>query len=202
MLDQQPVVPLASSTIVLHPDEDPTPVKTLSIEGKLEVAPDESLLGRLATFGLPIAAVPQLNRAPAVFAFGDCAFKITVIERVILNFYRQPLVARIKRWPLGYSPRLENTVQFETKVVVQSGSVMLLNHKAWTFRNADLAPAARLRGFREITLCLIFRELALTRHECQQAILSQSSEVNALRPRWIRAFGKPCLLRSEASRHK
>ena len=135
-------------------------METLSVECKFEIAADETLLRRLAAFGLPIAAVPQLNRAPAVFAFGDCAFKITVIERVILNFHRQPLVVWIKRWASRYGPRLEHAIQFKTKVVVQSGSVMLLNHKAWTFRNADLAPAARLCGFREITFCLIFGELA------------------------------------------
>jgi hypothetical protein len=58
MLDQQPVVSLASSTIVLHPDEHPTPVETLSIEDKLEIAADETLLRRLAAFELPIATVP------------------------------------------------------------------------------------------------------------------------------------------------
>jgi hypothetical protein len=66
MLDQEPVVALASSTILFHPDEDPTPVKTLSIEGKLEIAADESLLRRLATFGLPIAAVPYLSLASRI----------------------------------------------------------------------------------------------------------------------------------------
>src|SRR3981189_3644441 len=116
MLDQQPVVALAPSTIVLHPNEDPTPMETLSVECKFEIAADETLLRRLAAFGLPIAAVPQLNRAPAVFAFGDCVFKITVIERVILNFHRQPLVVWIKRWASRYGPRLEHAIQFKTKV--------------------------------------------------------------------------------------
>ena len=60
---------------------------------ELQVALLEAALG---VIGFPSAAIPQHDGAPAILAFGNGAFEITVIERVILDLDRQPLVVRIE----------------------------------------------------------------------------------------------------------
>ena len=47
----------------------------------------------------PVAAVPQLHRAAAILAFRNGPFEVAVIERMVLDLDRQPLVVRIERRP-------------------------------------------------------------------------------------------------------
>ncbi len=179
-------------------------METFSIERELEVAAGEPLLGRLAAFGLPIAAVPQLDRAATIFALGNCAFKVAIIERMILDFHRQPLVVGIERWSLGYGPRLEHAVQFQTKVVMQPGRVVLLDHESPMFGRADLVFTARLCGLGEIPFRLILGEVALTGHELPHGQETNSREL--VTPTLERGFwssdsdnGRDCLRRQRST---
>jgi hypothetical protein len=36
---------------------------------------------------------------------GDCSLEVPIIERVILDLDREPLVMGVERWPAGHSPR-------------------------------------------------------------------------------------------------
>ena len=89
---------------MLHPDQNPASVQSLSLHRELEVAIGERLFRRLIAFRLPIAAIPELYRSAAIFTLGDRPLKITVVERVVLDLDSQPFVRRIERWSSGDRP--------------------------------------------------------------------------------------------------
>src|SRR5258705_1873984 len=134
MLDEQPVGAFAPRSIMAHPHQHPAPPESFSMERKFELAAGERLLGRRIAFGLPIAAIPQLNGAAAIFSLWNRSFEVAIVERVILDFHREPLVAGIERRFLGHGPGLEYGIELEPKVVVQPGSVMFLNDKPKALR--------------------------------------------------------------------
>ena len=86
-----------------------------------------------SSFGRPEAAVPQHDRAAAVLALGDRAFEVAVVERVVLDLDRQPLVGGVERRALGHRPGLEHAVVLEAEIVVQAGGGMLLDDEARVF---------------------------------------------------------------------
>jgi hypothetical protein len=49
---------------------------------------------------------------------------------MIFDFDREPLFGRIKRWAARHRPRLKDTVEFQSEVIVQTRSVVLLDHKS------------------------------------------------------------------------
>ena len=57
-----------------------------------------ALFGGLRSLGLPIAAVPQHDRSAAILTLGDRPLEVAIIERMVLDLDRQPLVRRIERW--------------------------------------------------------------------------------------------------------
>ena len=99
VLDQQPVGALAAVAIVLHPHQHPAAMQPLALEDEFEVALGERFLGRAPPFGLPVAAVPELDRAAAILALGDGAFEIAIVERMVFDLDRQALVVGIERGP-------------------------------------------------------------------------------------------------------
>ena len=92
VLDQEPVGALAAVAVAPHPHQNPAALQLVAVQGELQVALLEAALG---VIGFPGAAIPQHDGAAAILAFGNGAFEITVIERVILDLDRQPLVVRI-----------------------------------------------------------------------------------------------------------
>ena len=130
MLDQQPVRPLATLTVVADPHQHEAALQPLSFKGKLEVALGESLLGRPVAFRLPVAAVPEHDRAAAILAFGNRAFEVTIVQRVVFHLHGQALVLGIERRSLGHSPGLEDAVEFEAQVIMEPRGVMFLDDKA------------------------------------------------------------------------
>ena len=103
----------------------------------------------------PEAAVPQHDRAAAIFALRDRAFEVAIVEGMILDLDGQALVARVAGRPLGDGPGLEDTLVLEAKVVVQLARRMLLDHKAWIFCRCDGCLALRLRRLHKIALGVI-----------------------------------------------
>lgn len=53
---------------------------------------------------------------------------------MVLYFYREALIAGIERGALRHSPGLEDPVEFEAQVVMQTCGVMLLNDEAQPIR--------------------------------------------------------------------
>ena len=146
-------------------------MQLVAMQGEFQVALLEAALGII---GFPEAAIPQLHGAAAILVVRDGAFEIAVIQRVILDLDRQPLVVGIERRPPGHRPGLEDAVELQPQIVMQPGRVVLLDHEPPLFGGRDLDVAGGLRGLAEIAL-LPVRAQALQRH-------GQTSEIKR-RPR-------------------
>src|SRR6202011_4603490 len=109
---------------------------------------------------IPIAAVPELHRATAILVLRNRAFEIAVVERMVLDLDREPLVMRVERRSSRDGPGFENTVEFEPQIVVQPRRVMLLDDEAALLGRGDLDVAGGLRGLFEISLLAIGGELS------------------------------------------
>ena len=96
VLDQQPVCALAAFTIVGHADQDESAMQTLALEGKLEIALRQRLLWGPRSVRLPIAAVPQHDRAAAILTLGNRPFEVAIIERMIFDLDRKALVMGVE----------------------------------------------------------------------------------------------------------
>ncbi len=160
VLDQQPVHPLAGPA--LHADQHPAAMQVLAVQGELQVAGCQALLGRHA-LRRPGAAVPELDGAAAILAFRDGALEVAVVQRVVLHLDRQPLVMRVQRRAARDRPGLEHAVEFQPQVVVQPGRVVLLDDEAQLVGGGGRRRAARLGRPGEVALGLIDRKLACHR---------------------------------------
>ena len=189
VLDQEPVGALAAAAVVAHAHQHPTAVQLFAIKRELQVALLEAGLGSV---GFPVAAVPELHRAAAILVPGNGAFEIAVIERMVFDFHREPLVVRIERGPAGDRPGLEHAVEFEPEIVVQPGRGMLLDHEATPLRGRDFRLARRLRGLLEVPLLSINGEVS-QRHDQipRQYSVSFRTTAAAQQPKHLRAIGVP-----------
>ena len=104
---------------------------------------------------LPGPLVPKHHGAPAIFSLRNDAFEAPVFERMIFDLHRQPFLGRVEVRPLGNGPAFQHTIQFQTKVVVQMRSCVLLNDELEPVM-AHRLPSSRLAGFREISFLTIF----------------------------------------------
>jgi hypothetical protein len=156
MLDQKPIGAFAAVSVPLHADENPASVQTLSLQHELEVAASKRFLWRLVAFGLPISAVPELNRPAAIFAVGDRSLEVPIIERVILDLDREPLIVGIERRAARHSPRFKDTIELKSKIVMQLRCRMLLDDEPPPIGCGDLRLATWLCSLAEIPLRAVF----------------------------------------------
>ncbi|MGY3587190.1 hypothetical protein ACVIF9_005867 [Bradyrhizobium sp. USDA 4350] len=115
MLDQQPVGALAAEAVVLHPHQHPAAVQLVTVQRELQVALLEAALGIV---GFPGAAIPELHRAAAILVFRNGAFEVAIVERMILDLDRQPLVMRVERGPARHRPGLEDAVKLQPEIIM------------------------------------------------------------------------------------
>src|SRR5207249_4978740 len=108
--------------------------------------------------GIPIAAVPELHSAAAILVFRNGAFEIAVVERMVLDLDREPLVVWIERGAARHRPGLEDAVEFEAQIVMQTRCRVLLDDETPLARRRHLDVTGGLRGFAEITLLAIDEE--------------------------------------------
>src|SRR5262245_39929261 len=110
VLDEQPVLARAVGAVVAHAHQHPSPVQPLALELEPEATAAEHFLCGPRTLWLPVASVPELHGATTVFAFGDRALEIAIVERVILDLDREPLDLGIERGSLGHRPGFEDSI--------------------------------------------------------------------------------------------
>src|SRR5258708_18874100 len=103
-------------------------MQPVALKLKLQFAITQGLLRLETVFWLPVAAIPQLNRATSILPFGDRSLEVAIRERVIFDLHGQALVMRIERRALGHRPGFEDAVELETKIVMQSGRGVFLDH--------------------------------------------------------------------------
>ena len=94
LLDQKPVLTPFTGGLATHPHQRPAAVQFLAAQLEFEHA-----LGigrcRVGILRDPISAVPQQHRAAAILSFGDDPFEPAIVERVVLDLNREPLLARV-----------------------------------------------------------------------------------------------------------
>src|SRR5262244_1924913 len=94
MLDQKPrrtALPAPAGA-----DEHPGAGELLTLERELELSLPESL-ARVERLRQPGAPIPDHDRSPAVFAFGDHALEGVVFDRMRLGRHRQALDGGVER---------------------------------------------------------------------------------------------------------
>ncbi len=145
--DQQPVLALLAR-LAVHAHEMPAAVQLLPVELEFEMALGIGLAG-VAERG-PRAAIPDDDGAAAIFALGNGALEVAVVQRMILDMHGEALFARHEARAARYRPALQHAVHLEAEVVVEARGVVLLDHEA-VAALAALAPF-RLGGGAEIPL--------------------------------------------------
>src|SRR6059058_5807729 len=119
----------------------------------MEMALLDRLARVLARVGDPPPLVPKHHRPAAIFALGDGAFEVAVIERMVLGPHRKAVLARVEARTFRNGPALQHSVELEPEVPVQPRGVVLLDHEAVALA-LELAPLG-LFGLREIALPVV-----------------------------------------------
>src|SRR5262249_12817036 len=103
------------------------------------------------------AVVPDLHRPGAVLARRDLALERRIVERVVLDVYRERLLAGLERYALRDRPARERAVPLEPEVVVQPASIVPLDDEDRLLRPATLR-VDRLRRLLRIPLAAVLGE--------------------------------------------
>ncbi len=150
-LEEQPTLAAVFAAAAAH--EVPASVQLLAVELELETAFLERFL-RIA-LGNPRAAVPEHHGARAVLLRRNHAFEIAVLDRVIFDVHREPLVVGIEARSFRHRPTEQHAVELEPEVVVKAPRRVLLDDEfERRFRALPDLPF-RLGGDAEIPLLAI-----------------------------------------------
>src|SRR5262245_37107570 len=79
--------------------------------------------------GSPYTDIPEHNGPGAVPAGWNRPFESAIPDRMILDQDRQSIPSRIKAWAARDRPTFENTSMLQSKVIMQTCCMVLLNNK-------------------------------------------------------------------------
>ena len=142
MLDQQPFIFRSG---LAQPYDHEASAQFLAVESKFQFAPRQLVARTQISFRRIAPLVPDNDLAAAVLALRNRPFEFSVLERMIFHLHCKPLVAGIHRRPFRHGPRFQDAVNFQSQVVVQPRSGVLLHHK-----NAIAGTANTARRFRSL----------------------------------------------------
>src|SRR5262245_62510188 len=166
LLDQQPVVAFLAGA-AMHAHQVPAAVKLLAFERERQMALIKALVR--IVFRLPAAAIPDHDRAAAIFALRDRTFELVVLDRVVFHLYGKALLTRNQARPAGHRPAFHHAVEFETQIVMQAPCRVLLDNVSVVTFAYDLAPG--LGGYAETALGVIaFQPRFFPAHEPDRRI--------------------------------
>ena len=126
VLDEQPFVALLAA---LQLDQHETAAQFFPVQIELDLALGQLLQRIGVAFGAERSAVPDHHGSRAIAAFGNLAFEAAILQRVIFDLHRQPLVGVTLRRSLRHGPGLQRPVNRQPEVVMQPRRGMLLHHK-------------------------------------------------------------------------
>ena len=126
----------------------PAALELRALQREIEAALLQS--AHRVALGLPAAAVPDDHLAAAVLALRDLALEVGVVERMVLDVHREPLVAGHQARPAGDGPARQRVADLEAEVVVQPPRRVLLHHEGVAVA-AAVGPG-RLVGGAEVAL--------------------------------------------------
>ena len=90
------------------------------------------------------AAIPYDHRSSAVVAGRDHPLEVPVLERMILDVHREPLLLDTGRRPLGHRPTLEHALQLEPQIEVHVARPVLLHDETGARRGNGAAGRGRI----------------------------------------------------------
>ncbi|MNH07305.1 hypothetical protein D3C79_666960 [compost metagenome] len=151
-LDQHPLFLLAGQ---VGAEQVPYTAELFALQAETQLALGIGL-ARIA-FGFPDAAIPDDHIACTVMAFGDMAFEVGVVQRVVLHVHGQAAHLGVQRRPFGDGPAFQRAIEFQAKVVMQVAGIVLLDAELQCV--GPLATAALAAGLGrgiEVALARIF----------------------------------------------
>src|SRR5581483_9559065 len=128
-----------------------------TLEAKFQFATRQLFLCTESALRRVRAFVPDDDFAASVLALGNGTFKRSVVEGVIFDLNRQPLVGGVHGRSLRHGPGLQHPVEFQTQVVVQASGCVLLHHKLAIA--SPLGGAARFSRLLKVALASVFGEV-------------------------------------------
>jgi hypothetical protein len=166
-LDQEPRPTAALALSRLHAYQVPAPAQLFAGQREVELARRKTA-PRIPD-RLPIAAVPDDDRPPAVLALRNHALEARVLERVILGLRRHPALTRDEARPFRNRPALQHSVELEPEVPMHAARGVLLHDELERLGRAGRSlralpgrlfgsAAARLGGTREVALAIVLAE--------------------------------------------
>jgi hypothetical protein len=159
LLDQQPALVTAVLAAVAF-DERPAAVQFFAMQHELELA--LPIARRRITLGFPVTAIPQQHGAGPVLLGRNHTLEVAVLERVIFDVHREPLVRGIQTRTLRDRPAQQNAVELQSEIVVEMRRRVFLNDERRLARTPAGDPSGRLRRRLEVALLSIEFE----RHPC------------------------------------
>ena len=131
---------------------------------------------RVPTHNLVGPAVPEHDRAAAIFALRNHTLEGVVLHRMIFDLDGEAAGGGIEAGPFGHRPALHDAPELQTEVIVQmTGGVLLDDEResATEARHDHAAP--RLRGNAEVALATILGELPSDRGRCRHSVIVRPS---------------------------
>src|SRR5439155_6255689 len=104
------------------------------------------------------AAVPDFDRAGAVFALGELPRERRVVEGMVLDVDGEVLLSGLERYTLRHCPARQRTVSLEPEVVVKTPRIVTLDDEDRLLRSA-LLRAEGLGRLLGVALALVLGEL-------------------------------------------
>ena len=127
VLDQQPGG-FRFAGARLHAHQRPQAGELGAVQAELQLALGQAGARRgYAAGGLPAAAVPDDDAPAAVLPGRNLALEVVVVDRVVFDLHRQPLVARVQARALGHGPAVHGAVQLQPQVVMQARGPVLVD---------------------------------------------------------------------------
>jgi hypothetical protein len=167
LLDQEPVLAVWL-LLAAGPDQREPAAQLVALEVEQELSADEPRVGILHRD--PAADVPDDHGARPVVPLGDHPFEVGVLDRVILDLHRQPLLGRVQRGTLRYRPREQHAPPLEPQVVVEPARRVLLDdeqagpRRVFAAERLGRAIGVSLRAVRAQTARRVLAHLATPTH--------------------------------------
>ena len=108
--DQKPRL-LFFSRPAVHAHEMPAPVQLLALEAEIQMT--FLVSGVRVALRIPLAAIPNHDRAGAVFSRRDCSLECIVFDRMIFDVDRKTFLARNQAWAARHRPALHDTAKLQ-----------------------------------------------------------------------------------------
>src|SRR5262249_42906942 len=136
-------------------DQRKAALQALAVQVELEAAFAQRLVD--VAVRLPGAAIPHHHRAAAILALRNGALEGAVLDRMVLDVDREPLVGGIEARPLRNGPAQQRTVMLEPEIEMRRPRRVLLDQVTVSARRLLLG-AGRLRRAGKIPLGAILAQ--------------------------------------------